>query len=288
MEKFWNYIKFAKKHGIKRVFHLLCCFGFGGSIRYVNCISSLKEGKVDKTDLIEFRYKGILFSVRDNYTDLYLVQSILEGEKSEGGKYRGEYYYVEKAMMSLHEKSPIIIDAGANIGLFSIKILSLFPFARIKAYEVENENFVILSKNVSKLGVECNCRGVWYKTCCLKIIDRGTGAWGFRVEETDDDNTESVKSVSINDIIAQCDTEITLFKLDVEGSEYFIFKQESLDWVKKCKMVVIETHDNIIEGSDKIVNDVFEKMKFKKCVYGENQLFIRPDVYDKISEEMGI
>ena len=85
MDKFWDYIKFAKKHGIKRIFHLLCCFGFCGSIRYANCISRLKEGKVDKTDLIEFRYKGIPFSIRDNYTDLYLVQSILEGEKSERG-----------------------------------------------------------------------------------------------------------------------------------------------------------------------------------------------------------
>jgi FkbM family methyltransferase len=62
-----------------------------------------------------------------------------------------------------------IVDAGANIGLFSIHASRYFPKARLTCYEPDPSNFVQLKKNLSLNRIEAQLEpvGVWSKNCTL-------------------------------------------------------------------------------------------------------------------------
>ena len=64
----------------------------------------------------------------------------------------------------------IIIDGGANIGLFSILISNRFPQSKIIAIEPDSENFKLLEHNLSGYPtVSCENAGIWSKNTSLKV-----------------------------------------------------------------------------------------------------------------------
>ena len=66
-----------------------------------------------------------------------------------------------------------------------------------------------------------------------------------------------------------------MIKIDIEGSEYYVFDNTSDSWLKKTKMVIIEFHDRTIPGCSKRVLDKMEKLGFKHKIYNENYVFYK-------------
>lgn len=83
--------------------------------------------------------------------------------------------------------------------------------------------------------------------------------------------------MDINSIIdAEKIIKIDILKLDIEGSEYEIFSKSSYkNWLSKVKCLIIETHDNIIPGTDALINKIMAENRYEKFVFGENQIFIQ-------------
>src|SRR4030042_5238997 len=80
---------------------------------------------------------------------------------------------------------PVIIDAGANIGLSSVYFASRFPNAIIECFEPEDENYALLLKNTEKYGnIKHNKCALWWKSGFVSIVDKGFGLRGFVTEET--------------------------------------------------------------------------------------------------------
>src|SRR2546421_9780233 len=52
--------------------------------------------------------------------------------------------------------NPTVIDAGANIGVFSVWLSCAFPGAAIHCFEPEPENFNLLEYNLKTLGGQCH------------------------------------------------------------------------------------------------------------------------------------
>ena len=46
-----------------------------------------------------------------------------------------------------------VVDVGAHIGSFSVLAASLWPSAKIVAFEPDNENFALLRENTARYGV---------------------------------------------------------------------------------------------------------------------------------------
>ena len=64
--------------------------------------------------------------------------------------YIDECYAVPSSLLlSLDDRPPIIIDAGANIGLFTLWARSKFPSANILAFEPVPQTFDVLRKNLA-------------------------------------------------------------------------------------------------------------------------------------------
>lgn len=213
--------------------------------------------------------------IRSNSSDVWLTANLLVGRQTPQGL-RGDYDEV----LDTAEKRSVcdgrisIIDAGANIGLFALLVKNRYQDSEIYLIEPDQDNYDILEKNMSGLsGIHLFKAGLWYKDAYLRIINPEAADWSKRVDESAE---EGIQAITIDDIIEQYNLDdISILKMDIEGSEYYVFKYGSDNWLMKSKMYVIETHDKYVKGTDELVNKTLERYSFEKETMGENQVFFR-------------
>ncbi|MDR0829589.1 MAG: FkbM family methyltransferase [Prevotellaceae bacterium] len=167
----------------------------------------------------------------------------------------------------------VIIDGGANIGLFAIQMASKYPNAKIICIEPDHENFELLTQNTSVYkNISCENCGLWDKDTKLRVYDKyNLGKWGMIVEE--DEINGTIPAISLNTLMNKYNIEkFDLLKLDIETSEKQLFKKNYQDWLPQVEMLVIELHDRILKGCAQTffetINEVFLDYDFG--VNGDN------------------
>jgi len=153
-------------------------------------------------------------------------------------------YYMESDI-----ESPLIIDAGAHIGMTVIYFKMLFPKAKIIAFEPIEANFKLLKKNIEENqleGVELYQAVVAPKSGRLRIHEPiGEGAWksgagiipkGWRGIQTNQEI--KVEAIGIQEILQD---KIDLFKMDIEGMEYEVIRNMG-SAIKMISNLMIEVH----------------------------------------------
>ncbi|MCW3474967.1 FkbM family methyltransferase [Limobrevibacterium gyesilva] len=146
-------------------------------------------------------------------------------------------------------KRPLIVDCGANIGLSSVYFRLLFPDALICAVEPEPGNDAALRANVAGLGIEALNVAVHHRPAAVRMVDPGTGQWGFRTVETAAADA-AVRAVSVPEILALpafAGAVPFLIKVDIEGFEAELFAAD-FGWIDLFPLLVIELHDWLLPG----------------------------------------
>jgi FkbM family methyltransferase len=179
----------------------------------------------------------------------------------------------------------IIIDGGANIGLSSIYFKNRFPNSKIIAIEPDKENYKIMTKNLSLYdNIHLKHSGLWNKKTTANVIDKfNNGEWGMSIEESTLPSNNNITTVTITDIINEFNIDkIDLLKLDIEGAEKYLFKDNFAEWLPKVKIILIELHDWIEKGCSKpffeALNSTLNNYSFD--IVGENVIIINEDIKD--------
>jgi FkbM family methyltransferase len=146
-----------------------------------------------------------------------------------------------------------ILDAGANIGLATILFKKHFMNATILSVEPEETNFNCLKRNIELNRCEniipLNC-GIWYENTVLSIDKnfRDKREWSFTLKnkEKADIDKDTIPAFSINDLVLKHKfSKIDLLKIDIEGGEYFVFRENSdLSFLKITRTILMELHDD--------------------------------------------
>jgi FkbM family methyltransferase len=172
-----------------------------------------------------------------------------------------------------------IIDAGANIGLTALFLANKYPGAAIVSLEPDDENFKLLSQNVSAYKNIIPLKGgLWFKDAFLEIVDEAVGNNAFRVEEVGADHDLAIRAYGLPTIMKQQEWEhIDLLKIDIEGSEKKLFEKNFEDWLPKVRVLIIELHDRMVPGSSKAVFKAINNYDFSVDIKGENFVFINND-----------
>jgi FkbM family methyltransferase len=148
-----------------------------------------------------------------------------------------------------------IIDAGANIGLASIKFANRWPDATIVAIEPEAGNFRLLKKNVAAYkNVIPVQAALWNRSGRIRIIDTGLGNWAFMTRaqsspEVQAGSTEhEIQAMTMDELmdVYQLDT-IDILKIDIEGAEKEVFADTSA-WIEKVNAIIVELHEHMKSG----------------------------------------
>ncbi len=169
-----------------------------------------------------------------------------------------------------------ILDAGGNVGYAALWFARKYPNAEIVSLEPESSNFEMLQKNTQayKNIVSVNA-GLWGRSCFLRIIPNERGNWAFRTEETEIETENSIRALSIKEILEKYKwDEIDILKMDIEGAEANVFKEASNEWLPKVRLIFLELHDNIQKDCSKNVFKALIEHDFRVDIMGENIVLI--------------
>jgi FkbM family methyltransferase len=182
---------------------------------------------------------------------------------------REEYLRIKKEIFTSEiynlelQNSPIIIDAGAHIGLATLYFKKKYPQSRIitvepnpilfKTLELNIEQNSIsgitlinkaLAKKEGKMDFFIDNAGTWYSTGGKHV-----GAWSGNQQS----KKIEVETITLSSLLKE---PIDLLKLDIEGSELEVLK-ESKEKLGLVRNIVLEFHsnrDNKLEKLLKLLN----------------------------------
>jgi FkbM family methyltransferase len=143
-------------------------------------------------------------------------------------------------------KRPLIIDAGANIGVTSVYLATQCPDALIVAIEPDAANFQILVANTRNLPVLPLPAAVAAAPGRCLLQDPGGGPWAYRTHVVDSclASPDTIPTVCIDEILEAHRHEAFPFivKIDIEGAEADVFSAHT-SWVDQVPLIIVEPHD---------------------------------------------
>lgn len=185
--------------------------------------------------------------IRQNTSDTQLVGQIFMDTAFDLRRLRRFEEVMEfQKTMERSGKRPLIVDAGANIGLTSVYFSAQCKDALIVAVEPEPANFAVLHHNVSGLPVIPVPCAIAASPQKMVVVDPGEGEWGHRAEPVGDQASTGVEvdCITIGEIFRAHQDECYPFivKADIEGGEDELFSRNT-DWIEQTPILIVELHD---------------------------------------------
>lgn len=139
-----------------------------------------------------------------------------------------------------------IIDAGANVGYFSLVMARAFPEAVILAIEPEARNFEILSRNAAPYpNIKPIRAALWPRSESVRITNPDAASDLFKVESRSSnavDPTGEIPGLTVDELLdTHGITTLDLLKVDIEGGEKYLFA-ENIGWLSRVDQLLIEVH----------------------------------------------
>ncbi len=181
-----------------------------------------------------------------------------------------------RALYSQHVaqgRAPLILDAGANIGVSPLFWLFRYPSAQIFAIEPDRDNCELLRLNCRGRDVLLFPGALAGGVGELSLVDPGEGDWGFRAEEQ---GGERISTLGVAEILADWSVAThppLIVKIDIEGGEKRVF-DDGAPWLAHTPMLIIELHDWMLPGESTSAGfrRVIAQHDFELVLRGENLL----------------
>jgi FkbM family methyltransferase len=201
-----------------------------------------------KKRIFRFCWQRIVFSGR--HSDYITIKEVLLNQ---------EYKFILSILAS--QPSPqVVIDGGANIGLFSIYVLANCPNAEIHAVEPSNKTFSLLAHNRDLNRLErwhVYHAALWESDQEVRFTDTESSI-SSHVENIQKRNlgyTYSVPGVRLRTFIdeyVKFSGKISLLKLDIEGAEESVLI-EGEEVLSRVENLIVEIHPEYINKQN-IIN----------------------------------
>ncbi len=144
---------------------------------------------------------------------------------------------------------PVIVDAGANIGVACIWLLANNPGATLIAFEPAPDNFAFLSQNLAHIeGVTLHQEALGDHAGTVELHLATHGAVHSVVDVDVGSETVAVPMVTLRERLdTHSITHVDLLKLDVEGSELDVIRGLG-DRLDDVDTVVGEVHEHLVDA----------------------------------------
>ena len=196
--------------------------------------------------LIEIKHpdgRSRTFAHRGSRADIGVIRQIFVNEEYSLRRLRRCHEITERDRSIIAAGStPLIVDAGANIGASVVYWGLNYPQSKIVAIEPNADNVNLLRANSENLNVQIHHAAIGSRNGCAHLIDPGEGEWGYRTEPNETGETPVISMENI--MAANSDLEYINFiaKIDIEGGEKDLFSEET-KWVDSFDVLIIELHD---------------------------------------------
>lgn len=154
--------------------------------------------------------------------------------------------------LTFDQSAPVIIDIGANSGLFALRIKQLYPSARISCYEPFPPNFAQLQNTIAINRLEAvtplqKAVGARPGRAKLFIHKRNMGGHSFYVSETLNTDYVDVEVVDLPSILGELQQGVDLLKVDCEGAEFDILMGLTAADAGKIRQIIVETTSGLYD-----------------------------------------
>jgi len=198
--------------------------------RLLGAYAALAHRKWDAAPFdIRLRVGGRVAHLRMRQRDIYVVGEILHDK----------VYGVLRGL----PPDPVVVDAGANIGLFSVWLACRYPGAVSHCFEPEPENYELLRHNLEQFQGFCHPFALGDRAGVANLYISGFAADHSMIPNEAVRRVTTVTCIRLADYLEEHRIErIDLLKLDVEGSELEVLKglEEKLGIVDR---IIGECHE---------------------------------------------
>lgn len=156
------------------------------------------------------------------------------------------------------KKDPLIIDAGANMGLSIIYFKHLFPQARIVAFEPDQKIFNLLRQNIATRGyshIDLRNSAAWVADTHLEFFSEGALAGSTEVDFKKGGQKYTVPAERLKNWLQQ---PVDFLKIDIEGAENTVLFDLQED-LKNVKHLFLEYHS--VNGKEQMLGELLNIVK---------------------------
>jgi len=155
----------------------------------------------------------------------------------------------------------VIVDAGANVGLFAIQIARQNRRCRVIALEPFAENFSYLKANIARAcpeTVTCSeaALGAKFSKGQMQAVGSRSLDHVLQIESSAADGIPVIPLAGLFELARA--QEIDFLKVDIEGSEHDVFAAASSDLIGRFKRIAMEYHDQIVPGTLELLRRVLD------------------------------
>jgi FkbM family methyltransferase len=161
----------------------------------------------------------------------------------------------------------VVVDIGANIGLFVLDCARRYPRACFHAYEPDPQTYETLRRNIDRNGLADRVRAYNEAvggSCGEAVIVRGEGSITTRtVSATSGRGAESATTpmVDLKTVVARAG-HVEALKIDAEGAEVDLFELAPDDHLSAIDQIVGEYHEWLVPGSLERLRRRFSAARF--------------------------
>jgi len=214
-------------------------------------------------------------SVRLGTTDIEVFRQIFQWREYDMSKwkhYRGVRARYDAILAD--GRTPVIIDAGANIGASALWFAREFPRARVVAVEPDPANAAACRGNTAAHpNIVLHEAAIGSAPGHVELHNPARAAWAHRA--TRSESPVGIEVVTIPELVASVPNG-TLFvvKIDIEGFESDLFAS-NIDWIDEAAAILVETHDWLLNGSgtSATLQKAMGDRRFEIVLSGENLIY---------------
>jgi FkbM family methyltransferase len=170
-------------------------------------------------------------------------------------------------------RKPVIVDAGANIGVASLWFRMIYPEAAIVAVEPVPDSVAMLNRNLGGLrDITVLAAAIGSRPGFVQVRNHRF-SWAARTERAE----SGVPVVTMANAFAAAPECVPfIVKIDIEGFESDLFL-DNVDWLSEVYMIIIEPHDWIMPGkkTSQSLQVAMGRCDFEIFISGENLVYVR-------------
>src|SRR5215203_885226 len=178
------------------------------------------------------------------------------------------------------EPNCYIIDCGANIGLSVIYLKQTLPTCTLLAFEPDEENFSLLSRNVSSFkfeDVELKNEAVWIENTTIGFTNEGS--MSSKVDQNDTAG-KKIKASRLKDFLNK---KVDFLKIDIEGAEYAVIKDVQ-DVLYNVRNLFLEYHGTFDQNKELVdIFNILSKSGFQFYIKEATPVYKSP-FFDSLKE----
>jgi len=153
--------------------------------------------------------------------------------------HEGEYDFIRSLNIP---ENPVIVDMGANIGLFSLYCFRQWPKAHVEAFEPCQDTFAVLAGNQGLNGSydwHIHSLGGWSSDTTLRFVNAESSTSGRLDPEL---GQEEVSVIGLRTLLATYASQgLDILKVDIEGAEE-AFLCEDPELLSNIQHLIVEIH----------------------------------------------